>query len=636
VIHEKLRRFRPLIVVALLALAYALGCYLRSLPKFSDQHVLTGDDPYVHLRYAEELLKKGSIPTNDTLRYYPQGFDARYELPLVSWSIAGFSRLTGLQPIDVAIWLPTLFAPLIVIPAFLVARTLTKSTTAGIIAAFLSAAAPAFLIRSFEGFCDKEALTAPLMFAGLALALLSFNTIVTTQERRRISMTSVALATVSGMLIGIAAIGWRGFLFAYLVLVAYVLLITFFGEDNKSLSLISIPYLLVLMISGIFATSFTIRYGGLDFFRSITFLVPIGMAIPLTALSKVKRKYVVVIVIALAVALLFVERDYALRLMDWLFGTKGLVRSTVAESQRPTIHDVWNQVGLPLIFAVFALLPRSLKDPKDRSNYLFMLSLFGVSVALATSETRLLMFLSITVAIMAGDVLSRLIDYYGSRLFVRSKKGSRLNREAAMGLSLSMTLAVLAILLLFAIPTYSAGYGQVVSHARLYENIGMSGHNYWLGALLWLRENTDQNAIVISWWDYGYIIQYYANRTTVVDPGNVYEWRNIEVAKLFMSESEEESLKILKRSFDLEGREVYVLVSLEEIPKSHAIAKIAGSLMPSFLLTQQGWGVGNFNALLTKLVLGIWPEYAEYVAGLIHFEKVYCDSRYIAIYRIIW
>jgi hypothetical protein len=92
----------------------------------------------------------------------------------------------------------------------------------------------------------------------------------------------------------------------------------------------------------------------------------------------------------------------------------------------------------------------------------------------------------------------------------------------------------------------------------------------------------------------------------------------------------------LKRSFDLEGREVYVLVSLEEIPKSHAIAKIAGSLMPSFLLTQQGWGVGNFNALLTKLVLGIWPEYAEYVAGLIHFEKVYCDSRYIAIYRIIW
>jgi len=633
-IYGKLHKFRPLLVVALLVLAYVLGFWLRSLPKFSYQRVLTGDDPYVHLRYAEELLKNGSIPLNDTLRYYPQGFDTRYELPLVSWFIAGFARLTGLQPIDVAIWLPAFFAPLIVIPAFFITRTLTKSTTAGIIAAFLAAATPAFILRSFEGFCDKEAFTTPLMFAGLALALSSFNAVAAAQGLRRDMVTSVALATASGVLIGIAAIGWRGFLFAHLVLTAYVLLVTFFGKDGKSLSLISVPYLLVLIVSGVFAVSSTSRYGGLNFFRSITFLVPVGMAIPLVTLSKVKRKYVVAMVIALAVILLFVESDYVFRLMDWLFGGKGLVRSTVAESQRPTVHDVWNQVGLPLIFAVFALVPRSLKNSKGRCNYLFVLSLFGVSAALAASETRLLMFLSIAVATMAGDVLSRLIDYYGSRLFVRWKKGLRLNREAAMGLGLSMALATLTLLSLFAIPTYSTEYGPIVSHARLYEGIGMSGHDYWLGALLWLRENTDRNAIVISWWDYGYIIQYYANRTTIVDPGNVYEWRNVKVAKFFMSESEEESLKILNQSFGFEGREVYVLVSFEEILKSHAIAKIAGSSTPSFLLTQQGLSIGNFDALLTKLVLGIWQP--EYVDGLAHFEKVYCDSRYIAIYRIVW
>jgi len=633
-VYERLRRFRPLIVVALLLMAYALGYYLRSLPQFLEQHVLTGDDPYVFLRYAEAILKNGSIPSNDTLRYYPQGFGARYELPLVSWFIAGLSRLTSLQPIDVAIWLPALFAPLIVIPAFFITRTLAKSTTAGIIAAFLSAAAPGYLIRSFEGFCDKEVFATSLMFAGLALALSSFNAIETTQGLRRAIITSMALAIASGALIGIAAIGWRGFLFTYLVLTGYALLVTLFGKDGKNLSLISIPYLLVLVVSGAFAASpLIIRYGGLDFFRSITFLAPASIAIPLMALSKVKRKYVVAIVVILVALLLYVERGYTLRLMDWLFGGKGLVRSTVAESQRPTAYDVWNQVGLPLIFAVFALVPRSLKDPRDRSNYLFLLSLFGVSVALAASETRLLMFLSITVAIMAGDVLSRLINYYGSRLFVRWKKGSRLNREAAMGLGLSMALTTLAILSLFAIPTYTE-YGLIVSHADVYRSIGMSGHNYWLGALLWLRENTDQNAIVISWWDYGYLIQYYANRTTVVDPGNVYEWRNVEVAKFFMSESEEESLKTLNKSFGLKGKEVYVLVSLEEIPKSYAIAKIAGSSTPSFQPTQQGWSIGNPSALLTKLVMGIW--WPQYATGLTHFEKVYCDSQYIAIYRIVW
>jgi dolichyl-diphosphooligosaccharide--protein glycosyltransferase len=390
----------------------------------------------------------------------------------------------------------------------------------------------------------------------------------------------MALAIASGTLIGIAAIGWRGFLFTYLVLTGYALLVMLFGKDGKNLSLISIPYLLVLVVSGAFAASpLIIRYGGLDFFRSITFLAPAGIAIPLMALSKVKRKYVVAIVVILAALLLYVERGYTLRLMDWLFGGKGLVRSTVAESQRPTAYDVWNQVGLPLIFAVFALVPRSLKDPRDRSNYLFLLSLFGVSVALAASETRLLMFLSITVAIMAGDVLSRLINYYGFRLFVRWKKGFRLNREAAMGLGLSTALAMLAILSLFAIPTYTE-YGLIVSHADVYRSIGMSGHNYWLGALLWLRENTDQNAIVISWWDYGYLIQYYANRTTVVDPGNVYEWRNVEVAKFFMSESEEESLKTLNKSFGLKGKEVYVLVSLEEIPKSED-SRLFNTIIPA-------------------------------------------------------
>ena len=634
-IYGKLHKFRPLLVVALLVLAYVLGFWLRSLPKFSYQRVLTGDDPYVHLRYAEELLKNGSIPLNDTLRYYPQGFDTRYELPLVSWFIAEFARLTGLQPIDIAILLPAFFAPLIVIPTFFITKTLTGSTTAGTVAAFLSAAAPAFILRSFEGFCDKEAFSTPLMFAGLALALLSFNVVTTAQRHMRNMMTSVALAIASGALIGLAAIGWRGFLFTYLVLATHILLVTFLGKNGENLSLISIPYLLVLVVSGVLATSFTIRYGGLSFFSSITFLVPMGVAIPLMALKKVKRRYVLVLIVILAAVLLFIERDYVRSLVSWLLGNKGLVRSTVAESQSlfDSPQELWNQVGLPLIFAVFALVPRSLKDPQGRSNYLFMLSLFGVSAALAVSEIRLLMFLSITVAIMAGDVLSRLIDHYGSRLFIKWRKGLRLNREATMGLGLSTALTTLAILSIFAIPTYT-WYGSVVSHAEVYRNIGMSGHNYWLGALLWLRENTNQDAVIISWWDYGYLIQYYANRTTIVDPGNVYEWRNVEVAKFFMSSAEEESLRILNQSFGLGGKDVYVLVSLEEVPKSHAIAKIAGSPTPSFQPTPQGWwSIGNFDALLTKFVLGIQPDYTT---DLTRFEKVYCDSQYIAIYRIKW
>lgn len=636
--YEKLLRHKLLFIVLMLSLSYLLGVWLRTLPAFSEQHVLTGDDPYLHLRYAEHLLRNGSLPSNDTLRYYPEGFDPRQELLLVSWFITGFSWLTSLQPLDVAIWLPAFFAPLIIIPIYFISKKITGSRTSGVIAAFLAASAPAFILRSFEGFCDKETFTTPLMFAALALALTSFNTIIkgTAESYRRTLATSITLAILSGILVGVSALGWTGYLFIYLILAAYALLSTFFGEDTRNISLTSIPYLITIGVSSIFVALLTTRYGSLNFFQSITFLIPAGMFLPLIALRWLKKRFVISLIVALAVAVVIVKWSYIIAVIDWLFGSKGLVRATVAESRPPTLFDLWNQVGFSLIPAVFALLPRDVKDPTSRNNYLFLLSMFAISVILACSEIRLLMFLSLTVSIMAGVTLSRVIDYCSSRLFVKRRRRLELNKEALQGLALSMMLSTLVILSMSVIPTYSIENGPVVNHATVYGSLGMSGYLYWLQALYWLKENTTSNAIIISWWDYGYLIQYYASRATVVDPGNLYEWRNIAVASFFMSDDEDKALNILNQSFGLEGKEVYVLVSLEEIPKSHAIAKIAGSSMPSFQFVQgQGWVISDPNAVLTKLVLGIEGLQSNLLLTLKYLEKAYCNP-YIAIYRVTW
>lgn len=649
--YEKLLRHKLLFVILLLGLSYLLGVWLRTLPAFSEQHVLTGDDPYLHLRYSEYILKNGFLPSNDTLRYYPEGFDPRQELLLVSWFIAAFSWLTGLQPLDVAIWLPAFFAPLIVVSIYFISKNIAGSRTSGVIAAFLAASAPGFILRTFEGFCDKEAFTTPLMFAALALALASFNIVVksTVESYKQSLITSITLALLSGILVGISALGWAGYLFVYLVLTAYALLLIFFGGDTRNLSLTSIPYLIIIVTSGTFVALLTARYGGLSFFRSITFLIPIGVSLPLIALRWLKRRLVVPLILVLVAAFIIAEWNYVAGLIDLFFGSKGLVRSTVAESQRPSITEVFNQVGIfPLILAVVALLlplipvtssSRDIKDPTFRGKYLFMLSIFAVSVILAYAEMRLLMFLSLTVSIMAGDTLSRAIDYCNSKLFVKRKRRVELNKKALQALALSTVLITFVTLSTFVIPTYSIENGPIVNHATIYESLGMSGHFYWLQALDWLKENTTSNAIIISWWDYGYLIQYYANRTTVVDPGNVYEWRNIVVARFFMSSNEDEALNVLNQSFGLWGKEVYVLVSREEIPKSHAIATIAGSRTPPFQpqLTMQGWvwTITDPHAILTRLVLGIEGLRSDLAPAVERFEKVYCDL-YIAIYRVLW
>ncbi len=46
-------------------------------------------------------------------------------------------------------------------------------------------------------------------------------------------------------------------------------------------------------------------------------------------------------------------------------------------------------------------------------------------------------------------------------------------------------------------------------------------------AYYWLRRNTDQDARVMSWWDYGYQIAGFANRTTLVDNNT---WNNSHIA----------------------------------------------------------------------------------------------------------
>lgn len=46
-------------------------------------------------------------------------------------------------------------------------------------------------------------------------------------------------------------------------------------------------------------------------------------------------------------------------------------------------------------------------------------------------------------------------------------------------------------------------------------------------AYYWLRKNTEENARVMSWWDYGYQIAGMANRTTLVDNNT---WNNSHIA----------------------------------------------------------------------------------------------------------
>jgi hydroxylamine oxidation protein HaoB len=99
----------------------------------------------------------------------------------------------------------------------------------------------------------------------------------------------------------------------------------------------------------------------------------------------------------------------------------------------------------------------------------------------------------------------------------------------------------------------------------------------WKDAGEWIKKNTPEDALLIHWWDYGYHLQTFAERRTIVDGGNAGppvpgghpNNRNIDVAKAFTSP--EDKFYEYIRPYNPENRPIYVLVSIEEFGKSGAI-----------------------------------------------------------------
>ena len=104
-------------------------------------------------------------------------------------------------------------------------------------------------------------------------------------------------------------------------------------------------------------------------------------------------------------------------------------------------------------------------------------------------------------------------------------------------------------------------------------------------AYYWLRQNTPEDAKIMSWWDYGYQITGFSNRTVLVDNNT---WNNTHIATVgrAMSSREPEAFRIC-RMLDVD----YVLVifggmshySSDDISKFLWMVRIAGGVFPDIV-----------------------------------------------------
>jgi len=81
--------------------------------------------------------------------------------------------------------------------------------------------------------------------------------------------------------------------------------------------------------------------------------------------------------------------------------------------------------------------------------------------------------------------------------------------------------------------------------------------NDWPDAMQWLRENTPEDAVIMSWWDYGYWISTLAERKTLADNSTLLDWQIRKIAVTYMS-TPEDAWRILTSDTKTDVRSYYV------------------------------------------------------------------------------
>lgn len=125
---------------------------------------------------------------------------------------------------------------------------------------------------------------------------------------------------------------------------------------------------------------------------------------------------------------------------------------------------------------------------------------------------------------------------------------------------------------------------SVVMSAKRYDGSKVLIDDY-REAYYWLRQNTDENAKIMSWWDYGYQITGFSNRTVLVDNNT---WNNTHIATVgrAMASREPEAYRICQM-LDVD----YVLVifggvarySGDDISKFLWMVRIGGGVYPDIV-----------------------------------------------------
>lgn len=566
----------------LLLAVFALSLYLRTVMPYDSVFrngvvAFASDDAVMHMRLVENTLY--NFPHRilfDVFTLYPYGQPLHWG-PLQDQLIAALSLIAGMGSINMQIvntigaFFPAVCGALVVFPVYLIGKHLVNRST-GLLAALMIAILPGgFFTRATLGFTTHHAAevifsTATLVFFILAIKAGREKNIKFSDANLR--EKTVRYSIFAGLLFAAYQLIWPGAPFFGMIISIFVLIQYIIddmrGKSTDYLAIATVPMFLIdlIMVLPHFNPAFGFATFDYSWFHVAVPLGGMGLPIALSLISREIKKrgyssyYYPISLIGFFVVSMLLMKLILPNLYNNIFsiiagifevhtgGTSTIaeVSSTFATQNAGMVWSNFPVTGflqndnfvLLFIIAVLAYIGYRIVRKQKPEDMLFLV--WNIVMFLAIyGQIRWTYYFAVNIALMvgyAGGILSeRILKSGGWELPVKKE-------NIGFRHVLSPVLVVM-LLLFFAYPAFSITY--TISRYGGGEPSG-GGFTEWLGVLQWMRSNTpdpglDYYAIyempkntsspypypetaygVMSWWDYGHIITYWAHRIPNANP----------------------------------------------------------------------------------------------------------------------
>ncbi len=459
---------------------------------------LLGADPWYHYKIADLLLESGDYPMWEYYSRYPYGAavvspPGLYYLPVYIYKIS-FARISLFRLFQL---LPAFLGSLSVVPLYLLVKEL-YSKEAGVFASLLYAISPAAMERGLAGYYRGD-----VFFVFMMLFALYFF-IGSVKRNYYYSFIGAGFVFLSGFL-------WNGWPFLLAIMfTSFVLGVIsnyFQDADSKSLAISYVVVCGAALFLMYFAKSFFYRYEDpISLARDVLgiskmFLLTL-LVLVLAVLRKFLRNKQIRIGLPILIFILAVLYSYltgylqsrldllSLQLRAIPLSTKGIAlmetttyvwRIGIGEQQRITVPIMRQIFGVPLLLLPLGMI-LALKRRPLFTDILLWVFLFSTLSPLVL-QIRFAFFAALGVSVLGAIVLSRLTH-------LDSRK-----------------LAFVVILLIITSNVFLALEFGSDAKPFVSENL--------YDSLLWIKDNTPEDSVILSWWDYTGPIVGIADRKTV-------------------------------------------------------------------------------------------------------------------------